>query len=90
MSFLCWYNISINKQRLYDNLWKPIVKVKSTFWSFIGVLEGYNGTILAYGQTTSGKTYTMIGDILSQDNKGINLLTIDQLLNHSSTISNEH
>jgi len=25
------------------------------------VLEGYNGTVLVYGQTTSGKTYTMLG-----------------------------
>lgn len=24
-----------------------------------GVLEGYNGTIFAYGQTSSGKTFTM-------------------------------
>ena len=67
-----------------------MLKVKSTFWSFIGVFEGYNGTILAYGQKTSGKIYTMIGDILSQDNKGINLLAIEQLLNYSSTVSNEH
>lgn len=26
-------------------------------------LEGYNGTIFAYGQTTSGKTHTMIGNL---------------------------
>ena len=25
-------------------------------------LEGYSGTILAYGQTTSGKTHTMLGN----------------------------
>lgn len=25
------------------------------------VMEGYNGTILCYGQSGSGKTYTMIG-----------------------------
>ncbi len=24
--------------------------------------EGYNATILAYGQTNSGKTYTLLGD----------------------------
>jgi len=24
-----------------------------------GVLDGYNGTLLCYGQTSSGKTYTM-------------------------------
>jgi hypothetical protein len=26
------------------------------------VLQGYNATIFLYGQTTSGKTYTMLGD----------------------------
>jgi kinesin family protein 5 len=26
-----------------------------------GVLEGFNGTVVAYGQTASGKTYTMNG-----------------------------
>lgn len=26
------------------------------------VLDGYNGTILAYGQTGTGKTYTLFGD----------------------------
>ena len=31
-------------------------------------LNGFNGTILAYGQTGTGKTYTMIG---SEKNKGI-------------------
>jgi len=28
------------------------------------VLDGYNGTILAYGQTSSGKTHTMLGEDL--------------------------
>jgi len=27
------------------------------------VIEGFNGTIFAYGQTASGKTHTMEGDI---------------------------
>ena len=27
------------------------------------VLEGFNGTIFAYGQTSSGKTHTMTGVI---------------------------
>ena len=26
------------------------------------VVEGYNGTLFLYGQTTSGKTYTMLGN----------------------------
>ena len=27
----------------------------------ISVLEGYNGSIIAYGQTGTGKTYTVTG-----------------------------
>jgi len=32
---------------------------------------GYNGTIFAYGQTSSGKTHTMYGDIHDEDLHGI-------------------
>lgn len=35
------------------------------------VLNGYNGTIFAYGQTGTGKTYTMSGYHKSDDLKGI-------------------
>lgn len=37
------------------------------------VLDGYNGAILAYGQTSTGKTYTMMGDTSSR----VNLATDD-------------
>lgn len=36
------------------------------------VLDGFNGTVLAYGQTASGKTFTMQGaDIEDEELKGI-------------------
>ena len=44
---------------LYDYFGKDIVK---------DVLSGYNGTIFAYGQSGSGKTYTMYGSNLYDDN----------------------
>ncbi|XP_049446554.1 centromere-associated protein E isoform X4 [Epinephelus fuscoguttatus] len=38
--------------QLYHNIAKPLV---------VSTVEGYNGTIFAYGQTSSGKTFTMMG-----------------------------
>ena len=35
------------------------------------VLDGYNGTVLAYGQTSSGKTYTMQGEMNNKAAQGI-------------------
>ncbi len=36
------------------------------------ILDGFNGTIMAYGQTSSGKTHTMQGyDMTDKDAKGI-------------------
>jgi kinesin family protein 3/17 len=43
------------------------------------VLEGYNGTIFAYGQTGTGKTYTMEGIRDSEENKGIIPRTFEQI-----------
>ncbi|XP_066430032.1 centromere-associated protein E-like isoform X1 [Eleutherodactylus coqui] len=40
------------------------------------VLQGYNGTIFAYGQTSSGKTFTMMG---TKDNPGIISLAIQEV-----------
>ena len=35
------------------------------------VLEGYNGTIFAYGQTGTGKTHTMEGEHEIESERGI-------------------
>ncbi|XP_063233864.1 kinesin-like protein KIF3A [Bacillus rossius redtenbacheri] len=47
---------------LYNEIARPIVDK---------VLMGYNGTILAYGQTGTGKTHTMAGDCSAPELKGI-------------------
>lgn len=39
-------------------------------------VNGFNGTVFAYGQTSSGKTYTMMG---SQKELGIIPLAIDHV-----------
>jgi kinesin family protein 5 len=48
---------------IYDLAAKPIID---------SVLEGFNGTIFAYGQTSSGKTFTMQGpDIEDIEKQGV-------------------
>ncbi|XP_036974716.1 centromere-associated protein E isoform X7 [Acanthopagrus latus] len=42
--------------QLYQSIAKPLV---------VSSVEGYNGTIFAYGQTSSGKTFTMMGSDLT-------------------------
>jgi len=51
---LCLYS---SKQRdLYDETFRDLVQA---------VLDGFNGTIFAYGQTGTGKTFTMQGSLSS-------------------------
>jgi len=52
------FDMETIQSHVYDVTVKPIVDC---------VLEGYNGTILAYGQTSSGKTHTMFGEDLSNE-----------------------
>lgn len=48
-----------SKQRdLYDETFRDLVQA---------VLDGFNGTIFAYGQTGTGKTYTMQGNSLNSE-----------------------
>uniref|UniRef100_A0A8C5AN40 Kinesin-like protein n=1 Tax=Gadus morhua TaxID=8049 RepID=A0A8C5AN40_GADMO len=46
------------------------------------VLEGYNGTIFAYGQTSSGKTHTMEGLLHDTDNMGIIPRIVQDIFNY--------
>lgn len=42
----------------------------------VSVLDGYNVCIFAYGQTGTGKTFTMEG---TDQNRGVNYRTLEQL-----------
>ena len=53
------YSIDCDSQLIYKEMCKDVVS---------SALEGYNGSIFMYGQTTSGKTFTMLG---SPNNPGI-------------------
>jgi kinesin family protein 6/9 len=43
------------------------------------IVDGVNGTIMAYGQTGAGKTFTMIGDTRNYQHRGIAPRAIAQL-----------
>lgn len=45
----------------------------------LGCLQGINGTIFAYGQTSSGKTHTMTGDTT---HKGVVQLAVEEIFRH--------
>jgi len=46
------FNVNSTQEEVYEFSARPVIE---------SVLEGFNGTVLAYGQTSSGKTYTMMG-----------------------------
>ena len=50
------------QEEVFDQMVRPIVSE---------CLEGFNCTIFAYGQTGTGKTHTMEGDIHSEEHAGI-------------------
>ena len=60
------FDSSFDTKSLFDSVGKPIVKE---------AMRGINGTILAYGQTSSGKTHTMLGN---QSTPGIILLSVSK------------
>jgi Kinesin motor domain len=59
-------------QYVYDHVAKSIVD---------DVVKGYNGTVFAYGQTSSGKTYSMFGRMRPEQARGIVPRAVEQLFN---------
>lgn len=55
------YSAETTQEELYDLSARPAV---------LSVLEGYNATLMAYGQTGTGKTYTMEG-FTNEEERGI-------------------
>jgi kinesin family protein 3/17 len=56
------FSSTCTQRQIYDTCAAPIVK---------SALEGYNGTVFAYGQTGAGKTHTMEGEPDPPNKRGI-------------------
>ena len=57
------FDINATQELLYEEAVKPIV---------ISVMGGFNGTVFAYGQTSSGKTHTMLGpNVMDEAERGM-------------------
>lgn len=61
---------SSTQQNLYDETVRPLVS---------SVFEGFNGCVFAYGQTGTGKTFTMEGIANDPDEKGMIPRTFEQI-----------
>uniref|UniRef100_A0A6P4ELU2 Centromere-associated protein E isoform X2 n=1 Tax=Drosophila rhopaloa TaxID=1041015 RepID=A0A6P4ELU2_DRORH len=67
------FDESANNQEVFDRMAKHIVHA---------CMQGFNGTIFAYGQTSSGKTYTMMGD---GQNPGVMVLAAKEIFQQISS-----
>ncbi|KAF7833676.1 kinesin-like protein KIN-UC isoform X2 [Senna tora] len=65
-----------SQKRVYEVVAKPVVE---------SVLSGYNGTIMVYGQTGTGKTYT-VGTLGKDDasERGIMVRTVEDIIGNTS------
>ncbi|XP_040174903.1 kinesin heavy chain [Anopheles arabiensis] len=79
------------KVYLFDKVFKPNATQEKVYneaaKSIVSdVLAGYNGTIFAYGQTSSGKTHTMEGVIGDPAKQGIIPRIVNDIFNHIYTM----
>ncbi|XP_051170782.1 kinesin-like protein KIF3B isoform X2 [Leptopilina boulardi] len=73
------YDGQSSQQDLYEETVRPLVS---------SVLDGFNGTIFAYGQTGTGKTYTMEGSKLEIKKRGIIPRSFEHIFSHISRSEN--
>ena len=66
---------AVHKEMIFDAVFAPGASQRRVYEEAAsavvdGVLRGYNGTVLAYGQTGTGKTYTMSGPESTRESSG--------------------
>jgi len=69
------FNTGCKTRQVYDNVAKDIV---------LSTMQGINGTLFAYGQTSSGKTHTMMGE---DGEPGIIPMAVDEIFDYIDTTS---
>uniref|UniRef100_U3BWD4 Kinesin-like protein n=1 Tax=Callithrix jacchus TaxID=9483 RepID=U3BWD4_CALJA len=74
------YDWNAKQFELYDETFRPLVD---------SVLQGFNGTIFAYGQTGTGKTYTMEGIRGDPEKRGVIPNSFDHIFTHISRSQNQ-
>ncbi|XP_066562895.1 kinesin-like protein KIF3C [Amia ocellicauda] len=74
------YDGSSKQSDLYDETVRPLID---------SVLQGFNGTIFAYGQTGTGKTYTMQGAWMDPEKRGIIPNSFEHIFTHISRSQNQ-
>ncbi|ONL93746.1 Armadillo/beta-catenin repeat family protein / kinesin motor family protein [Zea mays] len=82
------FSESASQKRVYEAVAKPVVEASHAFQMpliNLSVLEGYNGTVMAYGQTGTGKTYT-VGRLGKDDpsERGIMVRALEHILSSLS------
>lgn len=69
------FDMNATNSNVFNSIVKPIVD---------GAIDGFDGIIFLYGQSNSGKTYTMLG---SSEEPGVISHTIDYIFHAISNIS---
>lgn len=73
------YFMDSTSEQIYNDIIYPLVE---------SVVEGYNGTVFAYGQTGAGKTFSMQGDDKVPAQRGVIPRTFEQIFESVATIEN--
>ena len=74
------YDCNSKQLDLYAETFAPLVD---------SVLDGFNGTIFAYGQTGTGKTYTMEGIRDDQNKRGVIPNSFEHIFSHIAKSENQ-
>uniref|UniRef100_A0A4W4DZP2 Kinesin-like protein n=1 Tax=Electrophorus electricus TaxID=8005 RepID=A0A4W4DZP2_ELEEL len=74
------YDAGSKQSDVYDETVRPLVD---------SVLRGFNGTIFAYGQTGTGKTYTMQGQWADAERRGIMPSSFEHIFTNISRSKNQ-